>query len=100
MGLSVDQIHLSNLIARTGLKDREIGRILDVSQPTAWRLRMGRIGKVSKYVRALEAYLGEPPRDQSGNDLRLVTDLVLIAGRVPALRQTLESLHRLMHENE
>lgn len=97
MGSKAEQARLEDLLTRTGLNDRQIGELIGVSQPTAWRLRHGRIAKISRYIDALESHLHVSEADMSDKDL--VIDLVGYAERVPAFRQALISLHKVMRES-
>ncbi len=96
MTSSVEQARLDDLLTRTGLNDRQIGEIIGVSQPTVWRLRHGRIRKLSKHLAALERHLGIEA--EKASDAEMIADLVGYSRRLPALRETLVSLHRLIRE--
>lgn len=95
---SVEQARLDDLIARTGLGDRKLGEVIGVSQPTVWRLRHGQIAKVEKHIRALERHLGLEQEEPS--EAEMIADLVGYAQRVPALKETLLSLHRFIRNSE
>lgn len=97
MASSAEQARLEDLLTRTGLNDRQVGEIIGVSQPTVWRLRNGRIGKVGKHLAALERHLGIGAEIVS--DAQMIADLVGYSHRIPALRAALTSLHKLMREN-
>lgn len=98
MDRSLDQIRLDALIERSGLNDRELAELCGVSQPTAWRLRNGKIAKVRKYVAVLDGHLGRSPAGSMSDD-EMMTDLAIYARQVPALREALASLHQLIQKN-
>lgn len=98
MASSADQARIDDLLTRTGMNDREVGELIGVSQPTVWRLRNGRIRNVSRHMQTLERHLGLARREPS--DAEMIADLVGYARGVPALREALQSLHRLMHNYE
>ncbi len=98
MASSLDQAQLEALIARSGMNDRELGECLGVAQSTAWRLRNGQISKVEAYVRVLRERLGGA-EEETDDDFRLVSDLVALSGRIPALRRALQALREIMHNS-
>lgn len=95
MASRIDHERFRALLDRTVLNDRELGAALGVNQSTAWRLRRGKIQKISKYIAPLEALVGEiaAPPD------RAVADLLDIARQSPALKEVLEALSRFMRES-
>jgi len=96
MVISIIQVQLDALIARTGMNDRELGALLGVAQSTAWRLRNGDIHKIDRHVRRLREYLGEADAAIPVDDVSLVNELVVLSARVPALREALLALHKIM----
>ena len=99
MPISLQQVHLDALIARTKANDRELGEILGVNQSTAWRLRNGRIRNINAYILRLRAHLDEPEHGGSDDDAGLIADLVALSARVPALKSALIALRNIMHDN-
>jgi transcriptional regulator with XRE-family HTH domain len=95
---AIDQARLEDLLARTGMNDRQIGELIGVSQPTIWRLRNGRVVDVRKHLDALERHLGLA--DAGLSDEEMIANLVRYSRAVPALRDALLSLHRIMHNSE
>lgn len=99
MVTSLVHAQLNALIARVGVNDRELGELLGVAQSTAWRLRNGHIRKVEPYVQRLRTHLGEAEIVDSDDDASLITELVVLSGRVPALREALLALRKIMHQH-
>lgn len=97
MNSSLNQARLNDLLLRTGLNDRQIGDILGVAQSTVWRMRHGKISKLEKYITKLEERLGTGGPHVT--DAEMIADLVGYSRQVPALRETLVSLHALMRQN-
>ena len=97
MAISLQQVHLDALIARTGVNDRELGEILGVNQSTAWRLRNGRIKNVNVYILRLRAHFDEPEQGGCDDDAGLVADLIALSARMPALKDALVALRNIMH---
>jgi predicted XRE-type DNA-binding protein len=97
VAISIIQVQLDALIDRTGMNDRELGALLDVAQSTAWRLRNGKIHKVDDYVQALREHLGNAHDARPVDDIDLVNDLVALSTRVPAVKDALLALRRIMH---
>lgn len=98
MVISLQQVQLDALIAQAQVNDRELGQILGVNQSTAWRLRNGHINKLEPYLLRLRAHLGALESQQGGDDASLIADLVALSTRVPALRDALLALQRIMRE--
>ncbi len=88
---------LQALILKTKLNDRELAEKLGVSQPTAWRLRNGKIRKVSGYIAKLERALGQSATPAAKSELE---SLIALAEQSPALKQTLIGIMKLILENE
>jgi len=99
MALSLSRIQLDALIEQAQMNDRELGKILGVSQSTAWRLRNGHIGKVEPYLRRLQVYLGVSESANGDDNVKLIADLVVLSSQVPDLRNLLLVLRRIMHKN-
>lgn len=95
MQKTLTQACLFATIERSGMTDAELATLLKVNQSTISRLRHGKIAKVSKYQRKLDAHFGLGGGDRD-NDL---SELMATAQSSPALRETLVALHRLMREN-
>lgn len=95
MKKTVAQARLSATISRSGMADAELAALLDVNQSTISRLKHGKIAKVSKYQRKLDAYLGLGDKGRDDD----LSELMVTAQSSPALRETLVALQRLMREN-
>ncbi len=95
MQTRVDHEILLGLLDRSGLDDRSLERLLGVHQTTLWRLRNGKIAKVSRYIETLRRHVVVPSRDA---DTALVENLVAVSGRSPALRAMLLALQSFMQE--
>lgn len=96
MAISIIQIQLNALIARTGLNDRELGALLGVAQSTTWRLRNGRIRRIEPYIQRLREHLGDAADAFPIDDQNLVTELVALSSQLPELRETLLALYKFM----
>jgi DNA-binding Xre family transcriptional regulator len=98
MAISLRHIQLDALIAQAQVNDRELGEILGVNQSTAWRLRNGHIKKVEPYLLHLRKHLGVSESANGDDDARLIADLVALSSRMPALRDALLAILRIMRE--
>lgn len=92
----VDHEVLLSLMDRSGLDERGLTSLLGVHQTTVWRLRGGKIAKVSKYIAILRAHLGE---GGAPGDAELAAGLVELSRHSPGLREMLLALHRFMQES-
>ena len=99
MTISLQQVQLDALIAQAQVNDRELGQILGVNQSTAWRLRNGHIKKVDPYLLRLRVHLGASENSEGDDDASLIADLVALSCRIPALRDALLALRRIMRES-
>jgi hypothetical protein len=89
----IDQERVEILLGKSGLNDRQIGERIGVDQSTVWRLRNGRIAKVSRYIGLLEKQV---PGATPENGFEGLEEL---AGQSPAFRAVLEALLQFMHEH-
>ncbi len=97
MVISHQQVQLDALIAQAQVNDRELGQILGVNQSTAWRLRNGHINKIEPTCYVFER-ISCVREQQGGDDASLIADLVALSTRVPALRDALLALQRIMRD--
>jgi predicted transcriptional regulator len=84
------------LVQQAALGDRDLAVALGVSQPTAWRLRHGKISRINVYITRLEHHLGISVGTGPLQDKDLVEALVMMASYSPALRNALRALHDIM----
>jgi DNA-binding Xre family transcriptional regulator len=97
MTISLQQVRLDALIAQTQVNDRKLGEILGVNQSTAWRLRNGQIRNIEPYLLRLKAHLEALENVGGDDDTSLISDLVALSRRVPAVREVLLALQKFMH---
>ena len=95
---SVDQARFEALVVRIGLNDRALGTVIGVGQSTVWRMRQGKIYKLSNYIAKMESHLGISADSDRSDDDVLVTDLMLLARHSPELKQALIALRDIMHK--
>lgn len=84
---------LLGLIDRFDGNDAELARLFGVSRTTVWRLKKGKIRKVSRYVDALSAVVGTSESTMA--DVA-IEELASWARRSGEVRAILISLHRML----
>lgn len=97
MASPIDQARFDALVEKLGLGDRALGALLGVNQSTAWRLRHGKIAKITSYIATVEARLGIASANGDASEDVLVSDLAALARHSPGLKQALVALHQIMH---
>jgi hypothetical protein len=99
MANPLEQARFDALVDQSGLGDRALAAMLGVDQSTAWRLRHGKIAKMSVYTAKLETHLGITGTGEDASEDVLVSDLVALARHSPGLKQALIALRKIMHNH-
>lgn len=96
MASRIDQERLKAVLDRSNLNDRELGAFLGVHQTTVWRLRAGKIYKISKYIEKLQSRFGS---GEIINGHYSPEYLVELSKHSPGLQEVLTALSKFMQEN-
>jgi len=88
-------LHFLSLIDRFEGDDTELAALLGVSRTTVWRLKSGKIFKISKYISALEMQMDGTAADTLD---RVIEDLANWSRHSAEVRALLTSLHTVLHE--
>ncbi len=89
-------LHFLSLVERFGGSEGQLATALGVSRTTVWRLKSGKISKISRYISILEKQMDSAKVDPLD---RVLEDLVAWSRHSSEVRAVLTSLHSVLHKS-